>query len=242
MSSRGYLAAALVTLAGFAHATPPNAINISDIYLGASEAQVFLLRSLNDNLGLHMTDARDLYLIARNRAGTGPDEVWPIRRKLDHSPWQDLPDETIPVPDAADPFAIMAERDAWPAPLAATEGSTEIGYVDGMVIFTIMAPTGWSGPLAEMRFSMQLTDAATQLNNSHAATRSALEQYPGMNGGSDAVYIFDAATIATECNVGASGILRDDQFNIDTLLVQFDCNLTDEDYIGAQVYLVVPAS
>jgi hypothetical protein len=220
-------------------ATPPNVVTISDIYLGASADQVFLLRTIDDNLGVYAPAALDIYLLARSKAGTEPDDAWPVRRKIYYRGWEDQPDQDVPIDNAVDPFAIMSDRGAWPRPLSRTKELPQITYDPSAIRFQSTAYEGWEDTPATHRFVIGFEAAMTQLNSSHAATRVALKQYPGMNGGSDSVYYFQASSFASECEPLVSGHLFDEG-QIDALLVEYDCKMEGDEYISAQVYLVIP--
>jgi hypothetical protein len=221
------------------HATPPNIVAINDIYLGASADQVFLLRTIDDNLGVYAPAALDIYLLARSKAGTEPDEAWPVRRKIFYGGWEDQSDQDVPIDNAVDPFAIMSDRGAWPGPLLRTRELPQISYNPSVISFQSVAYAGWEETPETNRFVIEIEAAMTQLNGSHAATRAALEQYPGMNGGSDSVYYFEANSFAAECKPLVSGQLFRER-KIDALIVQYDCKIEGDEYIGAQVYLVIP--
>ena len=230
----------LCLVAGTAHASPPNAVNISDVYLGASADQVFLLRSIDDNLGRYYPAALDIYLVARSRRGNAPDEVWPIRRKIDYSASANEPDENIVIPSSIDPFAIIAQREAWPWAMSHTQGLPQISYENGIITAVATSLEGWEQTPLQTQFRMPLETAIRQFVDSHNATRASLEQHPGMNGGSDSIYYFYEDTFSQECTPMSGGYLRGGNDQIDTLLVEFSCSHPEERYIHARVFLVIP--
>lgn len=237
-----YLTVFLAILTGQAYATPPNIVNFSDTYLGANEDQVFLLRSLYDNLGRHYPEALDIYLIARSRQGDKGDEVWPVRRKINYIASLDEPDEVIEIPDSVDPFQIMSDREAWPWAMQHTHGLAQIRYEDGTLVAVMTSLEGWERKPLQTEFRMTISEAVAQIVHGHTATRAVLEQVPGMNGGTDSIYYFHPDTFAQECLPQASGYLRGQDREVDTLLIAFDCIDAEEEYVNAQVFLVIPAS
>ncbi len=70
----------LMLLPGMAFATPPQVVSTLEELVGINATHVFLLRSVNDNLGSHHDELTDQMLVARN-IDTGLDEqIWPLRR------------------------------------------------------------------------------------------------------------------------------------------------------------------
>ncbi len=97
-----------------ARATPPDMIYIDETLFGVNDTHVFFLRTVNNNLGLHMYGMTDTYLVAKN-VETGMDEnIWPILRQhgapdydTDGNPFPVI--QTFPLKDARNPYAILSE-------------------------------------------------------------------------------------------------------------------------------------
>jgi hypothetical protein len=117
MLNKSTLAAILSIFAvGAAHATPPQIVRVTDIPYGANDTHVFLLRSLDDNMGVYSRTQTDILLVARNRSTNVDDEIWPVARSIANSPFEDTPAEgrvqAIALDGAVNPFDIMTERGA----------------------------------------------------------------------------------------------------------------------------------
>jgi hypothetical protein len=106
----------LTCAASAAHATPPQVVRVTDISYGATETHIFLLRSLDDNMGLHTQTQTDILLVARNRSTNVDDEIWPVARSIATITFDDTlpedPVQTIPLDGAVNPFDVLAERGA----------------------------------------------------------------------------------------------------------------------------------
>jgi hypothetical protein len=106
-----------VSVAGMAQATPPQVVSVRDILLGANETHIFLLRSLDDNMGGYTQTQTDLLLVARNRGTNRDDDIWPVARGIEFSPFEDAPPEgraqSITLDGAVNPFDILSTKGAW---------------------------------------------------------------------------------------------------------------------------------
>jgi hypothetical protein len=117
MLSQSTLAAIFLTCAvGTAHASPPQIVRVTDIPYGANDTHIFLLRSLDDNMGSHGRTQTDILLVARNRSTNVDDEIWPVARSLENGAFEDAPPEgrvqAIALDGAVNPFDVLAERGA----------------------------------------------------------------------------------------------------------------------------------
>jgi hypothetical protein len=117
MLHKSTLAAIFLTCAvGAAHATPPQVVSVEDILLGANDTHIFLLRSLDDNMGGYVQTQTDILLVARNRSTNADDEIWPVARSIANSPFEDASSEgrvqAIALDGAVNPFDVLAERGA----------------------------------------------------------------------------------------------------------------------------------
>lgn len=116
------LAATLVALtlsvSASARATPPRSLSIEDVLFGESATQLFVLRTVSDNLETHMTELTDTLLIAINLENGLEDKAWPVQRSLESGDVFTLtPAErirNIPLAGQINPFEILAEENARP--------------------------------------------------------------------------------------------------------------------------------
>ena len=103
-----------------AAATPPDIVDLHDELFGIGLEEVLVLRTVTDNMGLHATGLSTVFLAAIDGA-TGEETLWPLYRARfapdhDRDPTGNtMGIETWPLPDPADPFAILARRKAVPA-------------------------------------------------------------------------------------------------------------------------------
>lgn len=98
----------MVSLAGIARATPPQVVSVDDVLFGMSDTHVFLLRSLEDNMGFHGVTQTDVLLVARNLATNADEEIWPVARSIHRAEENSV--ETLTVAGAVNPFEIAAAR------------------------------------------------------------------------------------------------------------------------------------
>jgi len=108
-----------LSLAGLARATPPQTVEVREILLGLNNTHLFVLRTLNDNMGSYYLLQTDVVLIARNRATNLDDQVWPVLRVKDTgSEVEETAGvsrmENLPLPQRVNPFDILLWRKARP--------------------------------------------------------------------------------------------------------------------------------
>ena len=108
-----------LSFAGLAHATPPQTVEVRETLLGLNNTHMFVLRTLDDNMGLYTMRQTDVVLIARNRATNQDDQIWPVLRAKDMGPEVVETDgvsrlEVLPLPDRINPFDILLWRKARP--------------------------------------------------------------------------------------------------------------------------------
>ncbi len=108
-----------LSFAGLAHATPPQTVEVRETLLGLNNTHMFVLRTLDDNMGLYTMRQTDVVLIARNRATNQDDQIWPVLRVKDLGPEVDETEgvsrlEVLPLPDRVNPFDILLWRKARP--------------------------------------------------------------------------------------------------------------------------------
>ncbi len=111
-----------------AAATPPDVINLRNELFGISTSHVFVLRSTQDNLGLHIADRSDTLLVALDLA-TGAETLWPVYSVSRGPADSDTSGETSEVvmhgpKDSVNPFAILTEYQAVPI-----EAAFDLGFV-----------------------------------------------------------------------------------------------------------------
>ncbi len=157
----------LVLLGLPALATPPDAISISDRIFGVNATHVFILRHVNDNLGLNILGMNDTYLVAKS-IKTGQDEtIWPVMRW--HRGYDENGEKQIlqyfPLAGAINPFRILAQFNALPInrpmryPDERFTPQTAL-FSDGLEIAEQILPL--DVVFAQMRASIDLTSAAFQ--------------------------------------------------------------------------------
>lgn len=169
----------LILPANFAHATPPQVVEISETLLGVNDTHIFVLRRLDDNMGRYQPTQTDVVLIARNRRTNVDDQVWPVMRMLDSG--YDLNEHLIeaqikplPLQDRVNPFDVLLWRKARPlfAPLGTWKQDPDVFKMsterkDGAL--TIMAENG--------KYYLADTAMATALASSIESTRNAMPPY-----------------------------------------------------------------
>jgi len=104
---------------GLAHATPPQTVEVRETLLGLNNTHIFVLRTLDDNMGLYTMRQTDIVLIARNRATNVDEQIWPVLRVKDLGPEVDETAEisrleTLPLPNRVNPFDILLWRKSRP--------------------------------------------------------------------------------------------------------------------------------
>ena len=99
-------------------ATPSRYVEMREELLGWNDTHLFLLRSVEDNLGFHSVTLSETYLISRDLR-TGADErAWPVMWMMDHGRYyfQDGYEERVEnlnTPDRVSPFDILLWRKAY---------------------------------------------------------------------------------------------------------------------------------
>ncbi|WP_216654874.1 hypothetical protein [Pseudogemmobacter hezensis] len=101
-------------------ATPPDMVEVRDVFFGAGLDEVFVLRSVADNLGSHVSSVSTVFLVAIDTT-SGEETLWPVHRSRlqpDESPDSGrkvLEILTDPLAGARNPFDILTERQAMPS-------------------------------------------------------------------------------------------------------------------------------
>ncbi len=72
-----FIAALTLALTAPAHATPPDAMDVSDELFGISDTHLFVLRHTDDNLGQYTKSARHVFLVAIDLK-TAEEEYWRV--------------------------------------------------------------------------------------------------------------------------------------------------------------------
>ncbi len=103
---------------GAAHATPPQDVIVTDALYGVNDTHIFLLRSLDDNMGNYVQTQTDVLLVARNRITNVDDDIWPVARSLAISALENGSLEGrvqfMALDGAINPFDILQEQGAEP--------------------------------------------------------------------------------------------------------------------------------
>ena len=153
--------------ASASHATPPDSILLTDHVLGFSKTQVFILREVSANLGLHIYGMHDVYLVAKSTKTGSDEDIWPVYRV--HSAYEAEPQTRIfALEGAVNPFEIMATRAAQTVgyEMVAPESSTAPNaafYAEYLEIGDVRLPT---------------EDIDAQLKQAIAFTAEAIQPYP----------------------------------------------------------------
>jgi hypothetical protein len=176
-----------VSVAGAARATPPQVVGVMDMLFGANESHIFLLRSLDDNMGRHGVVQTDVLLVARNRATNADEDIWPVARSIDYGAYfadfgRDGRVQTLALSGAVNPFDIAAAQGAWlmlgqsgrPAADQAIAVSQEAGAL-------VLADDRTPGT-----YRLAFADLSTLLEGNLARTRDVLPAYFA-EGGTDAL-------------------------------------------------------
>ncbi|QZD93939.1 hypothetical protein [Qipengyuania gelatinilytica] len=132
-----------VALPSVSRATPPDVVVITDTLFGMSKDRVFVLRTSRDNLGLHMSQRSETWLVAIDPQ-TGEETFWPVhaaRRDSDWNPetqasvWEVTTDDN---PLAVNPYEILAQFDGLPVEPMANDKPAPIGAAkDGTLKATL---------------------------------------------------------------------------------------------------------
>lgn len=164
----------LFLLLGATHAaaTPPDTIYIDDRIFGVNKTHVFILRTTNDNLGLHIFGMKDTYLVAKNIDTGLDDEIWPVLRQhgatdYDQETGDPIPlISTFPLEGAVNPFSVLVERGGLKieTPIENLEGEN---YVP-------LSP----GDLEIRDYTLSADDIIRQMEHAVATTLGAMQPYP----------------------------------------------------------------
>lgn len=161
---------AAVLAAGTAQATPPDVLGIRDELFGVSAAEVFLIRTTSDNLGLHIAGMSDVFLVAKDIA-TGEDTaIWPVYRSL--RTLGDRPDAigeivlVLPQERAVNPYDILGAHGGRPASAREDPASADLTSGD-------LTVTGSDGPRA-----LPTARMLELIARSVALTSDAIQPYP----------------------------------------------------------------
>jgi hypothetical protein len=211
MGGRFWVSVALpALLAGASGATPPQTVSVDDVLFAATDSHLYLLRSLEDNMGKYGIVQTDVLLIARNRATNTDDEVWPVARSTDYGAYFadngiDARVERLPLEGAVNPFEMVASRDARLMVGRSVDGPLPEGISvsdqDGGV--TLTEPEASGGKVYRLGFE----DLSRDLTESLARTRDTLPPLFA-EGGVDVLrgVTFDPAV---DCRIGGFRNLAD---------------------------------
>lgn len=169
---RRILSIFFIFTATHAAATPPDTIYIDDRLFGVNDTHLFILRTANDNLGLHIFGMKDTYLVAKN-IDTGLDEeIWPVLRQhgaYNHNDNTGDPIASIqsfPLKGAVNPFEILAARGALqienPREASGVEPYIQLSHAD----------------LVVDDFALDADALIAQMEHAVAMTLSAIQPYP----------------------------------------------------------------
>jgi hypothetical protein len=209
MGVRFWVSVALAALLAEASgATPPQTVSVDDVLFAATDSHLYLLRSLEDNMGKYGIVQTDVLLIARNRATNTDDKVWPVARSTDYGAYfadndLDARVERLPLEGAVNPFEIVASREArlmvaWSVDGALPEGISSSDQ-DGGVMLTDAS----SGKVYRLGFD----DLSRDLTESLARTRDTLPPLFAEGG----VDVLEGVTFdpAVDCRIGGFRNLAD---------------------------------
>lgn len=158
----------IILLSGLpALATPPDVMSLRDRIFGISATHVYILRDINDNLGLHNPGMTDTYLVAKS-IKTGQDEAhWPVTRWYRGYDVTDDKDilQYFPLSGAVNPFQILSDANALPIARAMRQPDNRFApeiwlTPDGLQIESRSLPL--DAVFAQMRASINVSRATVQ--------------------------------------------------------------------------------
>ena len=157
-------------IAAPATATPPDAVSLYDRIFGVSETHVFILRQMNDNLGLHIRGMNDTFLVAKNINTGIDDNIWPVMRMYGGYNGNDGAEVIMhfPLANAVNPYGILAAANALPI-------SHQMRHPDNKY-----APEIWLKPdvLQVVDVALPLAEIFAQMQASIDLTSAAVQAYP----------------------------------------------------------------
>ncbi len=160
----------LLVLACPVRATPPDTITIDESLFAVNDTHLFLIRTAQFNLGLHIFGMKDTFLVAKNIATQRDEEFWPILRQhgaSDYDADTGAPSaliQTFPLDGAVNPYQLVAERGALVIRDAAY-GTSEP---------TALTQSGFQFEAARL----SAEDITTQMAAAVRATLAAMPAYP----------------------------------------------------------------
>ena len=228
----------LILPASFAHATPPQVVEVSETLLGVNDTHIFVLRRLDDNMGRYQITQTDVVLIARNRKTNKDDQIWPVMRMIDSGYNADergieAQIKPLALKDRVNPFDVLLWRKARPllAQLGTFQKDTDITDLREQAALTIVADG--------KKYRLADTAMAKALITSLQTTRAAMPPY-FTEGGFD---ILDGIEVdpAKECKYHdfTRFYEQDDQGVQDFWIAYVTCE-SDEAMSYLSMYLLVP--
>ena len=112
-----------------AHATPPDAMDVSDELFGISDTHLFVLRHTDDNLGQYTKSARHVFLVAVDLK-TAEEEYWRVSLTVRGEKWDEdgnsvgMVTERQYRPNETNPHDILGKRGGLPLSAAVLRAST----------------------------------------------------------------------------------------------------------------------
>lgn len=114
-----FIAALALAFTAPAHATPPDALDVSDELFGISKTHLFVLRHTDDNLGQYTKSARHVFLVAIDLK-TAEEEYWRVSLTVRGEKYDEsgesigMVTERQSRPNEANPYDILGKNGGQP--------------------------------------------------------------------------------------------------------------------------------
>lgn len=221
-------AIALALAATQAAATPPQVITVKDALFARTDDTLFLLRTVQDNHGMHSIQQTDTLVVSRSLIGGDDRGFQIVARVIDHGTFTEPRVELLPVAAPINPYALFADFGAWPIASYAPRTDT----------YTTFTQDGLTLDFYGKIYSLSLNDITLRMENTLQATRAAapMRRVGTALSGPDE---FDPALfdLLRDCAVTETQLLYD--LDEDPALAQLTCGV-DNDTRSVTLWFVVP--
>lgn len=220
MFRRAFLAGAVLGSALWstaAMAGPPDMVDVYDEFFGAGQGEIFVLRTVTDNMGSHTNAVGTVFLVAID-AVTAAETLWPVHRsRLQPADSNGADRDALDVltevlSGARNPFDVLAERRAMPS------GSSAFFVSPGSDTLTLTAQGIAFAHNDGSRYALSAEALFAGLGDLAARLSQEMEPYsrPGMLGILD---LLEPPNFSiTDCSVDPPSLLR---FPVETPPVPF---------------------
>lgn len=224
------LACLLALLPLGALATPSQSVDVEDQLIGINDTHLFLIRTLNDNLGNHHLHLVETVLVAKSLTTGLDEEFWPVRRVYYSRQEEDVVEKALE--NTVNPYDILADKKAIPL----SEGRVSFPAPSDIVISLegteISLTTTWLPNTYRISHDWLKTARDTNIR----ATRQAVP--PFMLEGDIDMLLDRSFDVAADCEI--AGYTRHFDFSPEDkptiLLVKIDCRDNEDGTWRTQMY------